>query len=157
MSKQKEAASTLAVLTSVLEAKAPIEPDYKTLVRGADGLIGGIGNVLRISSFNAKFHEEQTLSESVLKNDDEFINSFKKISRDLINASDRVGDVVLARIVVGEKPSILKGDSLALLLSREVPEVLAGSRLVNMGASFTFPKDAGVFGKDTTAVSSQVR
>ena len=67
-----------------------------------------------------------------------------------------VGSTILSRTLVGEAPSELSSQSVSLLVSREEPELLAGSVFSNKGSSFTLPSVPNLFGNGTQFVDSQV-
>ncbi|KAJ7334469.1 hypothetical protein OS493_014786 [Desmophyllum pertusum] len=66
------------------------------------------------------------------------------------------GSTILSRTLVGEEPTELSSQSVSLLVSREEPELLAGSVLTNKGSSFTLPSVSDLFGNGTQFVDSQM-
>ena len=87
-----------------------------------------------------------------------FVCSFKSKERTvgILQSLDDVGSTILSRTLVGEKPRELLARSISLLVSREEPDLLAGSVLLSRRSSFTFPSSADLFDNATKFVDSQV-
>lgn len=74
----------------------------------------------------------------------------------MLNSLEEVGSTILSRTLVGEAPRELSSQSMSLLVSREQPDLLAGSVLSNNGSSFILPIGSSLFGSGTQFVDSQV-
>jgi len=87
-----------------------------------------------------------------------FLRIFQSKARaiGILQSLDDVGSTILSRTLVGEKPRELSAWSVSLLVSREEPDVLAGSVLSSEGNSFTLPASADLFDNGTEFVDSQV-
>ena len=75
---------------------------------------------------------------------------------DLLHSLEDVGRTILSRTLVGEKPRQFSSQSVSLLVSREEPNLLAGSVLSNKGDSFMLPSNPNLFGNGQQFVDSQV-
>lgn len=74
----------------------------------------------------------------------------------MFNSLEEVGSTILSRTLIGEAPSELSAQYMSLLVSREDPDLVAGSVLSSKGNSFTFPSVPNLFGNGTQFVDSQV-
>ncbi|XP_078344032.1 polycystin family receptor for egg jelly-like [Oculina patagonica] len=74
----------------------------------------------------------------------------------ILNSLEEVGSTILSRTLVGEKPTELSAQVVSLLVSREEPDLLAGSVLSSNGNSFILPSVPNLFGNGTQFVDSQI-
>jgi len=74
----------------------------------------------------------------------------------ILESLDSVGSTILSRTLIGEEPTELSARSVSLLVSREEPDLLAGSVLSSNGTSFSLPASADLFENGTQFVDSQV-
>lgn len=70
-----------------------------------------------------------------------------------------MGSSLLATKTVGEKPTVMKTNSLAMVLDRQLPDKMGGKTLGEGDSAVTLPSAATLFGSssgDLPAVDSQV-
>ena len=85
-----------------------------------------------------------------------YILQSKERAVGILQSLDEVGSTILSQTLVGEEPRELSAWSVSLLVSREEPDLVAGSVLSSKGNSFILPSSAGLFGNNTEFVDSQV-
>ena len=68
-----------------------------------------------------------------------------------------MGSTILSQTLVGEEPTELSTQAVSVLVSREEPDLLAGSILsTDKGSSFTLPSVPNLFDNDKQFVDSKV-
>ncbi|EDO26275.1 predicted protein, partial [Nematostella vectensis] len=131
-------------------------------------LLHGVSNLMSAASSEATVKEEETEEEKKkakyssdgekAKDGKERKKRGKKMAEKTLKLMDQIGGSLLSTKVVGEKPSVFKTKSLALVLDRQIPSKMGEKKISEGSSKVALPSAGTLFSKaskDMPAVDSQ--
>ncbi|XP_048586750.1 uncharacterized protein LOC5520842 isoform X2 [Nematostella vectensis] len=132
-------------------------------------LLHGVSNLMSAASSEATVKEEETEEEKKkakyssdgekAKDGKERKKRGKKMAEKTLKLMDQIGGSLLSTKVVGEKPSVFKTKSLALVLDRQIPSKMGEKKISEGSSKVALPSAGTLFSKaskDMPAVDSQM-